>query len=75
MQQKWSKLDHMTSMNILVQNFYKSDHVWGVFTYPHYIAFPSVECLGLRPIAALRVIALGNDGFRTQSEVIQEVVR
>ena len=29
MQQKCSKLDHMTSMNSLVQQFYKSDHVQG----------------------------------------------
>ena len=30
MQQKCSKLDHMTSMNNLVQKFYKSDHVQGI---------------------------------------------
>ena len=45
MQQKCSKLDHMTLMNNLVQKFYKSEirSCLGVFTYPHYIAFPFVQ--------------------------------
>ena len=30
-------------MNNLVYQFYESDHVFGLFSYPHYIAFTTVE--------------------------------
>ena len=43
MNQKLSKLDCISVINNLVYQFYESGPCFGLFSYPHYIAFTTVQ--------------------------------